>query len=912
MPKSQEKFIIIDGNALLHRAWHALPPMTLKDGTLVNAAYGFTSILLKIIKELEPDYLCAAFDRPGVTKRSEEFAKYKAQRIKQPDELYNQIAIIEEILAAFNIPVIDSEEDGYEADDVIGTVIAKLKKIEPEMLKIIVTGDLDTLQLVDKNTEVFTLKKGISDTVIYNVKMVKDRYELKPDQLIDFKSLRGDPSDNIPGVKGIGEKTAIDLIKQAGSLEKLYQNLDKIKASERIKKLLTEQKDEALLSQKLVTMATNLPTNFKLRETKVEGFDQDKVVKIFTRLEFKSLLNKIPEAINGQSATGQGNFDFVKIETKPKDGKFDYQLINTDKQFHNFLSQLKKQEEFALDSETTSLHVWQARLLGLSFSWQANQGYYLNIKDNPGWLKELKPILEDPKIKKVGHHLKYDYEVLSQNKIKLKGIAFDTLLAAYLLTSGSRNLGLDDLAFAELGHRMQPIEDLIGPKGKDQKTMDQIPLEQVAWYASEDADFSFKLSKKLQKDLAEISSLGLLEKLELPLIPVLAEMEETGIKIDKQFLEKLNQKFSREIKKLEEKIFKLAGNEFNVASPLQLQEILFEKLQIDTKGLKRTKTGISTASSELEKLKDRHEIIPLISEFREYSKLQNTYTQTLAEEADDNDRIHTSFNQTVTATGRLSSSGPNLQNIPIRTELGREIRKAFVAKKGYRLIAADYSQIELRIIASLADDQTMIKAFNKGEDIHARTAANINKIEIDQVTKEQRRAAKEVNFGVIYGLGSRGLAQRTGISIQEAKDFIDKYFELHPQIKSWLDQTKISAAEHGFVETLLGRRRYLPDIHSGVQMIRAAAERMAINAPIQGTAADLLKLAMIKIHQDLPKISPDSKMLLTVHDELVLETPQVEVEKVSQFVKKTMENIYALKVPIEAQVRSAQNWGEAK
>jgi DNA polymerase-1 len=907
MTSSRKKFIIIDGNALLHRAWHALPPMTTRDGLLVNAVYGFTSILLKIIKELKPDYLCAAFDRRGKTLRAEEFTDYKAQRKKQPDELYAQIPWIEKILEAFNVPVIDSKKAGYEADDVIGTVVTELGKKHPEIHSVIVTGDLDTLQLVNNSTEVFTLKKGISDTITYDAKAVQERYGLKPKQLIDFKALRGDPSDNIPGVKGIGEKTAAELIKQFGSLEKLYQNLNQAEVSDRIKNLLTEHKQEAFLSRKIVTIQTDLPTNFKLADTKMEGLDEKKTLELFRQLEFKNLINKIPKEIDSHSQT---KMEFLEFREK-KNENFDYRLINNEAEFKKFLSELKRQKEFAVDTETTSLNVWQAELLGLSFAWQKDQAFYL-ASPNQGWLKQLKPILEDSKIKKIGHHLKFDYEVLMQQDILLQGIDFDTLLAAYLLTSGARNLSLDDLVFAELGYKMQPIEDLIGPKGKGQLSLKNVPVEQVSWYACEDADFTLKLAEKLKPQLKEIADLGLLEKLELPLIPVLAEMEKTGIKIDKKFLSQLNQKFSRKIKTLEEKIYKLAGREFNVASPLQLKEILFDQLNIDTKGLKKTKTGISTAAGELEKLKDRHPIILLISEFREYSKLRNTYTATLAGEADERSRVHTSFNQTVTATGRLSSSNPNLQNIPIRTDIGREIRKAFVAGHGKKLISADYSQIELRTIASLAGDEKMIAAFKKDEDIHARTAADINKIEIKDVSRQQRRAAKEINFGVIYGLGSTGLAQRAGISRDEAKEFIEKYFNNYPQVKKWLDETKKLAADKGYVETLLGRRRYLPEINSGVQMIRAGAERMAVNAPIQGTAADLLKLAMIKIHQNLPKVSQETKMLLTVHDELVLEAPDQDVAKVAKFVKESMENIYTLKVPIKTEVNSANNWGDCK
>ncbi|HAH04642.1 MAG: polymerase I protein [Parcubacteria group bacterium GW2011_GWA2_43_17] len=933
MMLKQKKFIIIDGNALLHRAYHALPPMTLKDGTLVNAVYGFTSILLKIIKELKPDYLCAAFDRQGKTLRAEAFAGYKAQRVKQPDELYQQIPIIEKILDAFNIPVIDAQTTGYEADDVIGTVVVALKN--KGIKSIIVTGDLDALQLVDDQTEVFTLKKGINETVTYGPETVQERYGLKPKQLIDYKALRGDPSDNIPGVKGIGEKTAAQLIQTFGTLDRLYRAIEKndpklSKFSARIISLITEGRTAADLSQKLVTIKTDLPTNFKLDDTVVAGFNAEKIVKLFSHLEFKSLLNKIPVELNGRPGAAatevrqsqmefgprrpapDENSGYVKIKTKPKDQSLDYQLIDDEKAFERFFTELKKQKLFAVDSETTSLDVWRAELLGLSFAWRADEAYYLNISGHKQWLKALQPLLENPHLKKIGHHLKYDLEILLNHGVELKGIAFDTLLAAYLLTSSNRNLSLDSLVFGELGHQMQPIEDLIGQKGKGQLSLGQVQLQDLAWYSAEDADFSLKLANKLQDQLKKIADLGLLQKIELPLIPVLATMEQSGIKIDKAFLKKLDRRLTQRLKTIEQKVYKLAKKKFNLASPRQLKEILFDQLHISSQGLKKIKTGISTAAGELEKMMDRHPIIGLISEFREYSKLQNTYTRSLPKLADQDDRIHTTFNQTITATGRLSSSEPNLQNIPIRTALGREIRKAFIPKSGYKLIAADYSQIELRVIASLAQDEKMIRYFQKGEDIHSRTAANVNKIKIDQVTKEQRRAAKEVNFGVIYGLGSTGLAQRTGLSKAEAKEFIAKYFALHPQIKNWLEATKKLAVQQGYVETLLGRRRYLPDIHSGVPMIRAAAERMAVNAPIQGTAADLLKMAMIKIHEGLPKISPRTKMLLTVHDELVFEAPNQEVSRLSAFIKKTMENIYPLRVPVIVEVKAGKNWGECK
>ncbi|MBU1036870.1 DNA polymerase I [Patescibacteria group bacterium] len=931
---AKKKFIILDGNALLHRAFHALPPMTTKDGTLVNAVYGFTNILLKIIKELKPDYICSAFDRAGKSKRAEEFAAYKAQRVKQPDELYHQIPIIEKMLAAFNIPVIDSQKDGYEADDVIGSVVTKIKDKHPDIKSTIVTGDLDALQLADENIEIFTFKKGISESLTYSPATVKQRYDLNPDQLIDYKALRGDPSDNIPGVKGIGEKTATELIKKFDSLEKLYQAIEKNdeklkKFKERIINLLKEQKKEAFLSKKLVTIKTNLLTNFKLEQTKIEGFDKNKIVKLFTELEFRSLMNKIPSELAGSEteiteqtpALNQGQLEFINLGTKPPHTKLNYHLIDTESKFKVFFSKLKKQKEFALDTETTSLDVWQAKLLGISFSWKNNEAYFISLRLNEQkkvvqsqeWLKQLKPILENTQVKKIGHNLKYDFEILLNYGIEIKGIEFDSMIAAYLLASNERNLSLDDLVFSELGYQMQPIKELIGPKGKSQLSMAEVELNKLSWYACEDADFTFKLYQKLKPELIKISDYGLLEKIELPLIPILAEMEKTGIKINLKKLASLNKEFSQKIKAVKKKIYKLAGHKFNIASPLQLKEVLFTKLKISTAGLKKIKTGISTAAMELDKMADRHPIIKLISEFREYSKLQNTYLNALPKLVNPKTgRVHTSFNQTVTATGRFSSSNPNLQNIPIRTKIGKEIRKVFIAERGLSLISADYSQIELRVIASLAKDKKMIESFKKGEDIHKRTAANINKVAIEKVKPEQRYAAKEVNFGVIYGLGHVGLAQRTGISREEAKMFIEEYFAIHPAIKKWLDQTKKLAHQKGFVEDLFGRRRYLPNINSGIQLLQAAAERMAINMPIQGTAADLLKLAMIKIHKELPKISKTAKMLLTVHDELVFEVKDSEVKKISKFVKEIMENIYTLNVPIKVEVNSGKNWGECK
>ena len=919
MPTKQQKLIIIDGNALIHRAYHALPPLTTKDGTLINAAYGFTSIFLKVLKELKPEYVAVTFDRAKKTFRDELYHDYKATRVKQPDELYNQIPMVKEIIRLFNIPIY--ELDGYEADDVIGT-ICHLKTVDqPDIESVIVTGDLDTLQLVDDNTHVYTLKKGLSDTLIYDEKAVQERFSgLSPNQMIDYKALRGDASDNIPGVKGIGEKTAIALLNEFSTLDNVYKNIKSSKIKESVRSKLIDQKDNAYLSQKLATIVIDVPINFKLQDAALKPFDLQAIIPVFQKYEFKTLLSKIPgekEATASTTVKGQpaGSSGVVQ----------EYKTVKTEKDFEVLVKLLAQQKEFAFDTETTDLDPFTATLMGISFCFKAGQAYYVpiaqvegvglfeKIKLNESWLKKLKPILEDEKIKKIAHNFKFDAQILKLvSDIKVQPFYFDTMVASYLLNPGSRNHNLDTLAFAEFGYQKISFDALVG-KGKDRVPITQVPLEKLGFYSCEDADFCFRLYHKIKNQLEEIKVTDLFTNIEMPLIPVLMQMEEHGIKVDKKYLAVLAKELDQKIEKLTGQIHQIAGAEFNIASPLQLKEILFEKLKISAEGIAKTKTGISTAASELDKLRGRHKIIDLISEYRELTKLQSTYVEALPKLINDKTgRVHTSFNQTITATGRLSSSNPNLQNIPIRTEIGQKMRQAFVAEKGNKILTADYSQIELRIVAHLANDKNMIEIFKKGEDIHTSTAAKIHNLPLDQVTKEIRRTAKEVNFGVLYGMGIYGLSARTGISREKAADFIKKYFETFKGVKKYLDMTKEFAADNGFVETLFGRRRYLPEIHSGVQNIRAAAERMAVNMPVQGTAADLIKMAMIKIAQTLPKISPEAKMILQVHDELIFELPEKQVEKTAEYIKKTMENIYELKVPIVVDINVGDNWQEAK
>jgi len=929
----KKKFIIIDANSLIHRAFHALPPLTTKDGTLVNAVYGFATILLKALKEFKPDYIACCFDVNKDTFRKKEYEEYKANRQEQPNELYHQFPLIKELLEAFKIPVY--EKKGFEADDIIGTLAVKKYK---DIKNVIVSGDLDILQLIDDNTEVYTLKRGISDTIIYDETAVKERYGLEAKQLIDFKALAGDQSDNIPGVKGIGEKTAGELIKKYETLENLYKFVDSIKDAEKeseklrkggikesVFKKLKQDKKQAFLSKKLVTIVRDVKFDFNINDAQVEPFDIEHVVKLFQAWNFSSLISKIPNAEKVMKEK-QGNlFNSQKQKNKKIKKqiiKKGYHLVNDKELFDDFLRKLKKQKQFAFDTETDGLNPFKDNLIGISFSWREGEAWYIPVgtrhrrvlEQGSALFLQIKNIFEDAKIKKIAHNSKFDLEVLGKAGINFQGLSFDTMIASYLLNPGTRQHGLDSLAFVELGYKTQTIEELTGEKNKEKIDLSKVPPEEVANYSCEDADITFRLYEKLSAKLDDATIEGVLEKIEIPLVPVLAEMEKSGVLLDIEFLKKMSKNLESRISNLEAKIHKIAGRNFNVASPIQLKEILFDKLKISTAGLGHTKTGISTAAGELEKLRGRHKIIELIMEFRELSKLKNTYLDPLPELVDENNRVHTSFNQTITATGRLSSSDPNLQNIPIRTQLGREIRKAFVAETGYKILAADYSQIELRIVASLAGDKKMLEAFSKKEDIHTQTAAEIFGIKPDKVSKQERRQAKAVNFGIIYGLGARGLSQDTGISYEEAQEFIDKYFDIYDGIKNYIEETIELARELGYVETLFGRRRYLPEINANHQQMRAQAERMAVNHTVQGTAADLMKLAMIEVAGRIKKefAAGEVRMLLQVHDELVFEVKNDLVAHAKKIIQNEMESVYKLKAPIEVEVEAGKNWGETK
>lgn len=906
MTPKKEKLVIVDGNALIHRSFHALPPLTTKKGMPVNAVYGFTTVLLKMFRELKPTHVVVCFDRREKTFREKEYAEYKATRVKAPQELYDQIPRVKELVESFNIPIL--EKAGYEADDLIGTITTKAKEVE----KIIVTGDQDTLQLVDDETSVYTLRKGLGETMTFDPKAVEERFGITPEQLIDFKALRGDPSDNIPGVAGIGEKTASELLKQFGTIEELYEALKK--DSPRVKKMkpvvrekLLKDKKNAFLSKRLVTIVRDVPVHFTLAEAARKHYDRQKVVRLFQDLEFTSLLSKLPDDGKRQEQT---TLDLQSHDVPHKKGH-EYRLVADEQAFQHFLTELKEHKAFTIDTETTGLDPLQAKILGISFSWSQGHAHFVSLQGD--WLKQLKPILENSRVAKHGHNLKYDLSVLKTADIVLQGIAFDTMIASYLLNPGTRAHGLDQLVFEEFGYEMQPIEALIGSKGKKQMPVESVPVEKLSWYSCEDADYTERLAHRLKPKLQQAQLMQLFDEIEMPLVPVLATMERNGVKIDTALLREMSKKVGVKLKHLEATIYQQAGTSFNISSPIQLKDVLFEKLKLSTKGIGKTKTGVSTAADQLEKLKGEHPIIEKILEFRELAKLKSTYLDALPELANPADgRVHTSFNQTVAATGRLSSSDPNLQNIPIRTDLGSEIRKAFVAERGNRILAADYSQFELRIAASIANVKKMIESFRQHEDIHARTAAEMHDIPLAKVTKDIRATAKEVNFGVLYGMGPVGLAQRQGISREKALAFIEKYFMVYHELQDWLEEAIAIARGRGYAETMFGRRRYLPELNSSNPMIRAAAERMAINMPVQGTQADFMKMAMVKIDELLPKLSSDAKMILQVHDELVFEVPEKDVHKVARAMKETMEGVYKLKVPFEVNVEVGRSWGETK
>jgi DNA polymerase-1 len=844
-----------------------------------------------------------ALDSPGPTFRHEKFVEYKAHRPPAPDELKVQFARVRELIKSFNLP--SFEVPSYEADDIIGTICKKASEQDIDIL--IVTGDTDTLQLVSPKVRVLTPKPGkrFSDTVIYDEAAVQQRYELSPNQLTDFKGLKGDPSDNIPGVRGIGEKTATKLIQAFGSIEGIYQHIDEV-TPPKAQEALRQNEQAAQQSKELVTIDTDVPIDFDLDACRVSTYERGKVAELFRELEFSSLLPKLPETMTEEEKP-------APVEPQISGEAANYQIVDTTEAFNKVIGALSHAESFVFDVETTSLDPRQAALVGISLSIAPGKAWYLPVGHSSGnqlpiqqVMDRLKPLLEDRKSAKVAHNGKYDMTVLQKYKVNVQNLSFDTMIAAYLL--GEKSLGLKPLAFAKLGIEMTPIANLIG-SGAKQISMAWVDIPRVAEYACADADMTCRLSKLLEVELKAQGLWKLFAEVEMPLLPVLLRMETNGVALDTAKLREMSWSMSERMAKLENEIYKNVGHMFNINSTQQLGAILYEELKLPKS--RKTKSGYSTEASVLEALKGVHPIIELLLEYRQLTKLKSTYIDALPALIDpETGRVHTSFNQTGTVTGRLSSSDPNLQNIPIRTEEGRQVRKAFIAEKDTSLLlAADYSQIDLRALAHLSQDPKLVTAFIQGEDIHATTASQVFSMPLAEVTKDMRRLAKTVNFGVIYGMSEYGLEQATELSREQAAQFIKAYFEKYSGVKEYLARTKKEAAEKGYVQTLLGRRRYIPEINASNAQVRMAAERMAINMPVQGTSADIIKVAMIQLQHEMDKQGLEAKMILQVHDELLFELPQTEMEKLKELVLQIMPNAIKLSVPVKVDIKTGRSWG---
>jgi DNA polymerase-1 len=905
----KKRFFIMDGNAYVYSAFYAIDDLSTSTGIPTNAVFVFTNLLLKLLREEEPDYMAIAFDTAGPTFRHKEFAEYKADRPRMPDSLAQQVPTIREVISAFNIPIL--EQEGYEADDIIGTLA---KKAEVEGIEaIIVTPDKDAFQLVSQSVKIYPcrFRGAYEDGFMFDEQAVEERYGVEPAKVTDFIGIVGDKIDNIPGVPGIGEKSAPKLLEQFGSLEELLDHVDDIGAGSRLtrtiekqKQLLEEYRDQALLSKRLATIDVHVPIRIDLEDCEVVDFDRDKVADLFRKLEFRKFM---------------ADFDlFLSL----KDVRVRYRAILSESDLDDLVDRLKHVTEFAVDTETNGLDPMTSDIVGISVSFQPREAYYIPISHrymgSPEQLppelvmEKLKPILSDPTIGKIGQNIKYDLQVFKRCGVELSGISFDTMLASYVLNPSARGHSLSDMAIDRLAYRMVPIEELIG-KGRNQITMDEVDIQRATEYSCEDADITLQLKSQLEPELRQLDLESVLQEIELPLIPVLADMEMAGIKVDTGYLQNLSDTLTKRLDSLTGRIYDLAGEEFNINSPKQLGQILFEKLKLPPG--KRTKTGYSTNEAELERLAAAgHELPSSILEFRGIAKLKSTYVDALPQCINpETGRVHTSFNQAVTETGRLSSSNPNLQNIPIRTEEGREIRRAFIpGEEDSVLLAADYSQIELRMLAHLSGDDTLVEAFGKDEDIHSRTAALIFGLPLHQITSDMRRQAKTVNFGVIYGMGAFRLARELGISLSDAQQFIDSYFQTYSGVKSYFDQVISFARENGYVTTISGRRRRIPEIDSRNRNAREFAERTAINTPVQGSAADLIKLAMIRIAKFLESENLKSRLLLQVHDELVFEVSEAELDKVSQNVRLLMENALPLDVPVKVDIAVGKNWLEAK
>jgi len=897
--------VLFDGNALVHRAFHALPSLTVrKTGEVVSAVYGFALMLLKVINELKPTHYAIAFDKAAPTFRHQLFQEYKAQRPKTPDELVNQLGRVRQLVEGFDIPIFELDE--YEADDVLGTLSHQAS--QQGIDTIIVTGDADTMQLVSPRVRVLypRPRSTFSDTMLYDEAAVSQKYGVNPEHIADLKGLVGDPSDNIPGVTGIGEKTAVRLIQQYGTIDQIYAHIDEV-TPPKLQALLRENEASARQSKELATIVIQTPVTLNLDHCQISHYDRHRVTELFRELEFFSLLTKLPEVEEEPETTTQ-------VKTEPL--KTAYHIINTSPALDELLKRLSAAESFAFDLETTSLNAMSAQLVGISLSPAPGEAYYIPI-GHVGWgqveqlpleqvIDRLKPPLEDAALPKLAHNGKYDMTVLAEYGVTVNNLAFDSMVAAYLL--GEKSLGLKALAFSKLNIEMTPITALIG-SGAKQLSMSQVEVNQAADYAGADADITGRLTELLTAELNQQGLWQLFSQVEMPLVPVLVAMERNGVALGKRVLLEGCRRLEEKLLKLKAEIYNGVGHQFNINSPQQLGSVLFQELKLPP--ARKTKGGYSTGASVLEELRGVHPIIEFILDYRQLSKLKSTYIDALPGLINPKTgRVHTSFNQTRTATGRLSSSEPNLQNIPVRGELGKQVRQAFIAPPGSCLVAGDYSQIDLRALAHLSQDKSLLSAFHGDEDIHAATASRLFGVDVSQITADMRRVAKTVNFGVIYGMSDYGLEQATELSREEAAGFIAAYFEKYPGIKQYLESTKQQARDKGYVQTILGRRRSIPEINSSNRQLREAAERMAINMPVQGTSADIIKVAMINLCRQVEERRLKSKMLLQVHDELIFEVPQEELEEMRQLIPEIMSTALELSVPLKVDIKTGNNWGE--
>ena len=920
-----EKLFLLDAYALIYRAYYAFikNPRINSKGFNTSAILGFVNTLEEVLRKENPTHIGIAFDPSGPTFRHEAYEAYKAQREETPEAIRQSVPIIKDIIRAYHIPIL--EIAGYEADDVIGTLATEAGKrgINTYMM----TPDKDYGQLVGEHVFMYRPKYGDKDFEVMGVEEVKAKFDIQsPLQVIDMLGLMGDTADNIPGCPGVGEKTAQKLIAQFGNIENLLAHTDELKGA--IKKKVEENKEQITFSKFLATIKTDVPIALDMEALKREEPDEEELRRLFEMLEFRSLIDRVikTEKKAPSSPAAQPDlFGFFAEEdtvdaknsilTRLEDLSYDYQLVDNKEEMAILAEKLLAQNFFSLDTETTGIDPITAELVGMSFSFAENQAFYVPVPANREEALTIvnifKPAFENPDSLKIGQNIKYDLIMLANYGVTLKGKMFDTMIAHYVLQPELRH-GMDYLAEIYLKYETIKIEELIGAKGKKQGNMRDLAPEAVYKYACEDADVTLKLKQVLENELETNGVKKLFEEIEMPLVPVLAYMERNGVRIDTDALKETSRHFTARMNQIEEEVHQLAGMEFNIASPKQVGEVLFDRLKIVEKA-KKTKTGQYVTSEEvLESLRGKHEIVGKILEHRGLKKLLGTYIDALPQLINPaTGRIHTSFNQTVTATGRLSSSNPNLQNIPIRNEDGKEIRKAFIPDEGCEFFSADYSQIELRIMAHLSNDPHMIEAFQKDQDIHAATAAKIYKVKLEEVTREQRNKAKTANFGIIYGISVFGLAERLNVDRKEAKALIDGYFENYPNVKAYMDQSIQEAHEKGYIETIFKRKRYLPDINSKNAVVRGYAERNAINAPIQGSAADIIKVAMIRIYQRFQEEGIRSKMILQVHDELNFSVLPEEKEKVQQIVISEMEAAYKMKAPLRADHGWGHNWLEA-